>query len=183
MTMDMDSTDVEVFGSDPAGRGLQLLRATLRRPHVVTWAEAAVTVAADLMASNADVRRSPLTCWPAGSCRIPGRSGLRPPTPAHCARADSATAAGLAAAAADARRCGFAIAAKRKRPCGAPIRRYRRRSVDGRDRYGPRPGRHLRLRPAGGHRVPTPSCGGYRWPPPTSPPTPRTATAHIPPTS
>ena len=32
--------------------------------------------------------------------------------------------------------------------------------------------------PPGGHRVPTPSCGGYRWPPPTSPPTPRTATAH-----
>ena len=37
----MDSTDVEVFGSDKQGRGLQLLRATLRAPACGDWAEAA----------------------------------------------------------------------------------------------------------------------------------------------
>ena len=114
VTMDMDSTDVEVFGSDKQGVAYNYCGQRCGRPHVVTWAEAAVTVAADLMAGNADVRPVAADLLARGLAAIPESIRVAATDAGTLRlRADSGYfAAGLAAAAADAG-VDFAIAAKR----------------------------------------------------------------------
>ena len=95
-----------MFGSDKQGVAYNYCGQRCGRPHVVTWAEAAVTVAADLMAGNADVRpvaADLLARGLAADTRVDPGCGHRR---RHLRlRADSGYfAAGLAAAAADAGR-------------------------------------------------------------------------------
>lgn len=56
VTIDMDSTDVEVYGSKKKGVAYNYAGQRCGRPHLATWAEAGLSVAADLLAGNDDVR-------------------------------------------------------------------------------------------------------------------------------
>jgi hypothetical protein len=55
-TIDMDCTDVEVYGRDKQGVAYNYAGQRAGRPHLATWAEAGLTVAAESLAGNDDVR-------------------------------------------------------------------------------------------------------------------------------
>jgi hypothetical protein len=55
-TIDMDSTDVEVYGRCKDGVAYNYQGQRAGRPHLATWAEAGLAVAAELLAGNQDVR-------------------------------------------------------------------------------------------------------------------------------
>ena len=55
-TMDLDGTDVEVYGTRKEGIAYSYKGARAGRPHVATWAEAGVVLAADLLAGDEDPR-------------------------------------------------------------------------------------------------------------------------------
>jgi hypothetical protein len=55
-TIDLDGTDVECYGSKKDGIAYTYKGARAGRPHVATWAEAGLVVAADLLAGDADPR-------------------------------------------------------------------------------------------------------------------------------
>jgi hypothetical protein len=55
-TIDLDDTDVEVYGSKKEGIAYSYKGARAGRPHVATWAEAGVVTAADLLAGDEDPR-------------------------------------------------------------------------------------------------------------------------------
>ena len=114
-TIDMDSTDVEVYGRSKAGVAYNYAGQRAGRPHLATWAEAGITVAAELLAGNDDVR-------PRAAAML-GRALAALPAPVRDAdpegdrrprvRADAGYfTADLARAAVEAD-CDFAIAAKR----------------------------------------------------------------------
>src|SRR3954470_4976611 len=56
VTIDLDGTDVEVYGAKKDGIASSSKGARAGRPHVVTWAEAGLVVAADLLAGDEDPR-------------------------------------------------------------------------------------------------------------------------------
>jgi hypothetical protein len=56
VTIDLDGTDVEVYGSKKEGIAYSYKGARAGRPHVATWAEAGVVTAADLLAGDEDPR-------------------------------------------------------------------------------------------------------------------------------
>jgi hypothetical protein len=55
-TIDLDGTDVEVYGAAKEGIAYSYKGARAGRPHVATWAEAGVVSAADLLAGDEDPR-------------------------------------------------------------------------------------------------------------------------------
>jgi len=55
-TIDLDGTDVEVYGSRKEGIAYSYKGARAGRPHVASWAEAGVVTAADLLAGDEDPR-------------------------------------------------------------------------------------------------------------------------------
>src|SRR3989440_8194618 len=55
-TIDLDGTDVEVYGAKKEGVAYSYKGARAGRPHVATWAEAGVVTAADLLAGDEDPR-------------------------------------------------------------------------------------------------------------------------------
>src|SRR6266487_348268 len=55
-TIDLDGTDVEVYGSHKDGVSYNYKGQRAGRPHVATWAEAGLVVAADLLAGDEDPR-------------------------------------------------------------------------------------------------------------------------------
>jgi hypothetical protein len=55
--MNLDTTDVEVYGRRKAGVACNYQGQRCGRPHVATWAEAQVALAADLLAGNEDPPR------------------------------------------------------------------------------------------------------------------------------
>ncbi len=55
-TIDLDGTDVEVYGSSKEGIAYSYRGARAGRPHVATWAEAGLVIAADLLAGDEDPR-------------------------------------------------------------------------------------------------------------------------------
>jgi hypothetical protein len=55
-TIDLDGTDVEVYGAAKEGIAYSYKGQRAGRPHVATWAEAAVVTAADLLAGDEDPR-------------------------------------------------------------------------------------------------------------------------------
>ncbi len=55
-TIDLDGSDVEVYGSKKDGIAYSYKGARAGRPHVATWAEAGVATAADLLAGDEDPR-------------------------------------------------------------------------------------------------------------------------------
>src|SRR4051812_44832054 len=56
VTIDLDTTDVEVYGRLKRGVAFNHQGQRVGRPHVATWAETATVLAADLMAGNDDPR-------------------------------------------------------------------------------------------------------------------------------
>jgi hypothetical protein len=56
VTIDLDGTDVEVYGAKKDGIAYTYKGARAGRPHLATWAEAGLVVAADLLAGDEDPR-------------------------------------------------------------------------------------------------------------------------------
>ena len=57
VTIDLDTTDVEVYGRRKRGVAYNHQGQRVGRPHVATWADTATVLAADLLAGNEDPRR------------------------------------------------------------------------------------------------------------------------------
>jgi hypothetical protein len=107
VTIDLDTTDVEVYGRRKQGVAYNYQGQRCGRPHVATWAEAEVALAADLVAGNTDPRpgapallRRALAALPEGVGEV-------------TLRADGGYFAVDLAIAAHREGVGFAIAAKR----------------------------------------------------------------------
>lgn len=171
-TLDLDATDVEVYGSHKQGVSYNYKGQRAGRPHLATWAEAGIVLAADLLAGDEDPR--------AGVVDLLDRAlaGLAAATDAHGGHgrvrvrgdigyftkdlADAVIAAGA----------DFAIGANRN-PATWRRRVGARGRLDRRRRHGRRPGRGRRLharRLAGRHPMPDPSgsprgCGYLSRPP------------------
>jgi len=113
VTIDLDTTDVEVYGSKKRGVAYNHQGQRVGRPHVAAWAETEVVLAADLgdgtddpRATAPDLLRRALACLPAAA-RQPGRVAMR---------ADAGYFAGQLARAAHDAQIGFAIGARRIAP-------------------------------------------------------------------
>ena len=113
VTIDLDTTDVEVYGRKKRGVAYNHQGQRVGRPHVAAWAETEIVLAADLgdgtddpRATAPDLLRRALACLPAAA-RASGRVGLR---------ADAGYFAGQLARAAHDARIAFAIGAKRIAP-------------------------------------------------------------------
>jgi hypothetical protein len=114
VTVDLDSTDVEVYGRHKQGVAYNYAGQRAGRPHLATWAEPGLTMAADLLAGNDDVRpraagllRRALSGIPAQvRAAAAGNDRLR-------VRADAGYFTAELAVAAAVEGCDFAIAAKR----------------------------------------------------------------------
>ncbi|HET7071571.1 MAG TPA: IS1380 family transposase [Nocardioides sp.] len=114
VTIDLDSTDVEVYGSKKQGVAYNYAGQRSGRPHLATWAEAGLTVAADLLAGNDDVRPRAADMLRRGLAGIP--EPIRVQAAAHDrlrTRVDAGYFTADLATAAVAEGCDFAIAAKR----------------------------------------------------------------------
>lgn len=114
VTVDLDSTDVEVYGSKKQGVAYNYAGQRSGRPHLATWAEAGLTTAADLLAGNDDVRPRAADMLRRGLAGIPEK--VRIQARAHDrlrTRADAGYFTADLAHAAVAEGCDFAIAAKR----------------------------------------------------------------------
>ncbi len=111
-TIDMDTTDVEVYGRRKRGVAFNHQGQRVGRPHVATWADTAVVLAADLGNGRDDPR--------ATSAQLLGRALAALPAPARAGRirlrADAGYFAGRLARAALFADVEFAIGAKRIAP-------------------------------------------------------------------
>lgn len=112
VTIDLDTTDVEVYGRQKRGVAYNYQGQRCGRPHVATWAETATVLAADLMAGDEDPRSH------AG--QLLGRALAALPAAARAGRirlrADAGYFAGALARAAHFADVEFAIGAKRIAP-------------------------------------------------------------------
>jgi hypothetical protein len=114
VTIDLDTTDVEVYGRKKRGVAYNYQGQRVGRPHVATWAETATVLAADLMAGDADPRSH------APGLLRRARAGL--PAAARAGRvrmrADAGYFAGELARAAHAEGIEFAMAPNGSPRCG-----------------------------------------------------------------
>jgi Transposase DDE domain group 1 len=113
VTIDLDTTDVEVYGRKKRGVAYNHQGQRVGRPHVAAWAETEIVLAADLgdgtddpRATAPDLLRRALAALPAAA-RAPGRVAMR---------ADAGYFAGQLARAAHDEHISFAIGAKRIAP-------------------------------------------------------------------
>jgi DDE family transposase len=113
VTIDLDTTDVEVYGRKKRGVAFNHQGQRVGRPHVAAWAETEIVLAADLgdgtddpRATAPDLLRRALGALPAAA-RASGRVAMR---------ADAGYFAGPLARAAHDAGIGFAIGAKRIAP-------------------------------------------------------------------
>jgi Transposase DDE domain group 1 len=113
VTIDLDTTDVEVYGSKKRGVAYNHQGQRVGRPHVAAWAETETVLAADLgdgtddpRATAPDLLRRALGCLPERARRS-GRVAMR---------ADAGYFAGALARAAHDEHIAFAIGAKRIAP-------------------------------------------------------------------
>src|SRR5487761_1226689 len=98
VTIDLDATDVEVYGSKKRGVAYNPLGQRVGRPHVAAWAETEVVLAADLGSGTDD---------PPARARAGGRVAMR---------SDAGYFAGQLARAAHEEHIAFAIGARRIAP-------------------------------------------------------------------
>jgi hypothetical protein len=115
VTIDMDSTDVEVYGSRKQGVAYNYAGQRAGRPHLATWAEAGLTVAAELLAGNDDVRPRAAGMLARALGAIPSQvtAALAQADAVPRVRTDAGYFTGDLARAAVEAGCDFAIAAKR----------------------------------------------------------------------
>lgn len=114
VTVDLDSTDVEVYGSKKQGVAYNYAGQRSGRPHLATWAEAGLTVAADLLAGNDDVRPRAADMLRRGLAGIPERIREKARAADRLrTRVDAGYFTADLAHAAVAEGCDFAVAAKR----------------------------------------------------------------------
>jgi Transposase DDE domain group 1 len=113
VTIDLDATDVEVYGRKKRGMAYNYQGQRTGRPHVAAWAETEIVLAADLgsgtddpRATAPDLLRRALAALP-GKARAGGRVAMR---------ADAGYFAGALARAAHDEHIAFAIGAKRVAP-------------------------------------------------------------------
>ena len=113
VTIDLDTTDVEVYGRKKRGVAYNHQGQRVGRPHVASWAETEIVLAADLgdgtddpRATAPDLLRRALAALPAAA-RASGRVAMR---------ADAGYFAGALARAAHDAKIAFAIGAKRIAP-------------------------------------------------------------------
>src|SRR6185437_7863167 len=112
VTIDLDTTDVEVYGRKKRGVAYNYLGQRCGRPHVATWAETCTALAADLMAGDEDPRSH--------AAGLLGRALAALPAAVRAGRvllrADAGYFAGALARAALMAGVEFAIGAKRIAP-------------------------------------------------------------------
>jgi len=112
VTIDLDTTDVEVYGRCKRGVAFNHQGQRVGRPHVACWADTATVLAADLLAGNEDPRRD--------AAELLGRALAALPTAARAGRirlrADAGYFAGQLARAALFADIEFAIGARRIAP-------------------------------------------------------------------
>jgi hypothetical protein len=109
VTLDVDATDVEVYGRSKRGCAYNYQGQRVYRPDVVFWAELGVPVAADLLAGNDDPRASVVGLLRRGLAAVPEGAGkVR-------VRMDAGFFAGQIARECLFRGVEFAIGAKRNR--------------------------------------------------------------------
>jgi hypothetical protein len=112
VTVDLDTTDVEVYGRKKRGVAYNYQGQRVGRPHVALWAEAGTVLAADLLAGDVDPRP--------GAAGLLRRALAALPARVRAAevrmRADAGYFAGELARAAHEEGIGFAIGAKRIAP-------------------------------------------------------------------
>jgi uncharacterized protein YbdZ (MbtH family) len=115
VTIDMDSTDVEVYGARKQGVAYNYAGQRAGRPHLATWAEAGLSLAAELLAGNDDVRPRAAGMLARAVAGIPEPvlSTLAEAGRVPRLRADAGYFTGDLARAAVEAGCDFAIAAKR----------------------------------------------------------------------
>ncbi len=107
-TIDLDASDVEVFGRTKRGVGWTYAGVRAGRMHLASWAQAELPLAADLIAGNDDVRPRAGDLLARALKVLPPQVCGRPRV-----RADAGYFDATLARAADAAGCDFAIAAKR----------------------------------------------------------------------
>jgi len=113
-TVDLDSTDVEVYGSRKQGVAYNYAGQRAGRPHLATWAEAGITTAAELLAGNDDVRPRAAAMLRRGLAGIPEQVRVAAAAADRLrVRADAGYFTATLAVAAVEEGCDFAIAAKR----------------------------------------------------------------------
>lgn len=107
-TIDLDSSDIEVYGKTKHGVGWNYAGVRSGRLHVASWAQAELPLAADLIAGNDDVRPDAAGLLARALAVLPAQVCGHPRVRADAGYFDAA----LANAAVEAG-CDFAIAAKR----------------------------------------------------------------------
>ena len=115
VTIDIDATDVEVYGSKKRGVAYNYAGQRAGRPHVASWAETEIPLAADLLSGDQDPRSHvvgllgrALAALPQVICGQAAAAGRK-----IALRADAGYFAGELARAAAAENMAFAIGAKR----------------------------------------------------------------------
>jgi hypothetical protein len=113
VTIDLDATDVEVYGRKKRGVAYNHQGQRVGRPHVAAWAETEIVLAADLGSGTDDPRASAPDLLRRALAALPERvrAGGR-----VAARADAGYFAGQVARAAHDEHIAFAIGAKRIAP-------------------------------------------------------------------
>ena len=144
VTIDLDTPDVEVYGSKKRGVAYNYQGQRCGRPHAATWADTATVLAADLMAGREDPRRH--------GTELLNRALAALPTQARAAgrvrlRADAGYFAGQLARAALFVGVEFAIGRLAHRPAVAAARRRRRGRLGRRGRHGRRAGHRRAVLP------------------------------------
>ncbi len=107
-TIDLDASDIEVYGRTKQGVGWNYAGVRSGRVHLASWAQAELPLAADLMAGNDDVRPGAGDLLARALASMPAQVCGRPRVRADAGYFDAA----LAHAAVELG-CDFAIAAKR----------------------------------------------------------------------
>ena len=107
-TIDLDASDIEVYGRTKQGVGWNYAGVRSGRVHLASWARAELPLAMDLMAGNDDVRPSATDLLRRALAVLPAAVCARPRVRADSGYFDAALATGAAELG-----CDFAIAAKR----------------------------------------------------------------------
>jgi hypothetical protein len=128
VTIDMDTTDVEVYGRLKQGVASNHQGQRVGRPHVATWADTSTVLAADLGDGRDDPALPAPTCWVGrwpGFPRRRGRDGsgcapMRATSPANSPAPPCSPMSSSPSAPAGPRRCGGCSTPSR--PTGGPTR-------------------------------------------------------------